>query len=139
MGPRPGHAVLALSALGYPLTQLAIRSLGRRGALLVEAACGGLLARDMAMLASGAPRRLRRGPGLLLWCEAVVATAAVLLGVGLLVDQDRATGRPLQVKRSEVLRRGAVCLLFGLHTVRFWVYLQPDRGRRPPASNPPAA
>jgi hypothetical protein len=30
----------------------------------------------------------------------------------------------------ETLRRGAVGLLFGLHTYRFWIYLQPDQGRR---------
>jgi hypothetical protein len=28
----------------------------------------------------------------------------------------------------EVTRRAAVGTLFGLHTLRFWIYLQPDHG-----------
>jgi hypothetical protein len=40
MPPRAGRAVLALSAMGFPLTQRVIRRFGLRGALVVEAACG---------------------------------------------------------------------------------------------------
>ena len=39
MPPRAGRAVLALSAMGFPLTQRVIRRFGLRGALVVEAAC----------------------------------------------------------------------------------------------------
>ncbi len=120
-----------MSALGYPLTQLAIRRLGHRGALVVEAACSGLLARDAAMLATGAPRRLRRGPARLLWCEVIVATAALVTGLRLVLVKgawEEALRQP--TPPSEAARRGAVGLLFGLHTLRFWIYLQPDKGRR---------
>ena len=61
MPPRVGRAVPVLSAMGFPLTQRVSRRFGLRGALVVEAACGGLLARDAAMIAAGVPRRLRRG------------------------------------------------------------------------------
>ena len=123
--------MLALSALGYPLTQLAIRLLGRRGAVVVEAACCGLLVRDVTMLACGVPRRLRRGPAALLWFEAAVAAAAALTGLGAVLEQDsRKRAARLEQSRFEVLRRGSVGLLFALHTLRFWIYLQPGKGRR---------
>ena len=98
MSPPIGRAVLALSGLGFPLTQLAIRRFGRPGAVAVEGVCGGLLVRDAAMIALGVPGRLRRGPAVLLWLEAA--------------------------------RRVAIGALFGIHTVRFRIYLQPDSGRK---------
>ncbi len=118
--------VLALSAMGYPLTQLLIRRLGRRGALGVETVCAGLLARDLAMLAKGTARRLRRGPALLLWLETAAAGAAALTGVPPVLGKDK----PQRATPLEALRRAAVGLLFGLHTWRFWIYLKPDQGRR---------
>ena len=118
-----GFAVLGLSAAGFPLTQLAIRRWGRRGGAFVEAVCGGLLVRDAALIASGAPRRLRPTPAALLWCEAAAAGAAVTFGLPLLVSK-----RPLP--SIETARRAAVGTLFGLHTLRFGIYLQPDRGLR---------
>jgi len=127
-----GRVVLALSGMGFPLSQLAIRRFGARGALVVEAACGGLLVRDVAMLASGAPSRLRRGPAALLWLEAAAGAAAVLTCLPTLLDagaRERAVEpRP---NRVEAVRRAAVGALFGLHTWRFRIYLQPDRGLRP--------
>lgn len=129
--PRPGQIVLAASAAGYPLTQLAIRRLGRRGAVIVELVCSGLLVRDVALIALGTPRRLRRGPATLLWLETGAALAATALGLRPVVDpgalrlarERRATG-------IEVARRAAVRTLFGLHTARYRIYLRPDRGRR---------
>jgi hypothetical protein len=132
--PHPiGRAVLALSAMGFPLTQLAIRRLGSRGALVAEAACAGLLIRDATMLAAGAPSRLRRGPAILLWLEAGAGAAAVLTGLRPLLDA-AARERAVQPRpdRLEAVRRAAVGALFGLHTVRFGIYLQPDRGLRQP-------
>jgi hypothetical protein len=74
--------------MGLPLTQLAIRRFGLRGVLVVEAACGGLLVRDVAMIAAGAPSRLRRGPATLLRLEAAAAAAAVLTCFRPLLDPD---------------------------------------------------
>ena len=50
MNPKLGKIVLGLSAAGYPLTELAIRRLGRRGAVIAEVACCGLAVRDAAMV-----------------------------------------------------------------------------------------
>ena len=129
---RIGQAVLALSALGFPMTQLLIRRFGVRGALAAEAVSGGLLIRDASMLAAGAPDRLRRGPAVLLWLETAVAATAVLAGLRPIFDstarQHAAAARP---DALEATRRAAVGTLFGLHTMRFRIYLQPDHGRRP--------
>ncbi len=129
MDSRLGKLVLGLSAAGYPLTQLAIRRFGRRGAVITESLCVGLAVRDAAMIAAGAPSRLRRGPAVLLWLEMAAAVAAAGLGLRLAVDKGAArraaTTRP---DALEATRRAAVGTLFGLHTLRFWIYLQPDHG-----------
>jgi hypothetical protein len=131
MGPRLGKVVLGLSAAGFPLTQLAIRRFGRRGAVVTESVCIGLAIRDAAMIAGGAPSRLRRGPARLLWLEMVAALAAAGLGRRLARDDEAAQRVASCPDTWEAARRGAVALLFGLHTVRFRIYLQPDRGRKP--------
>ncbi|HVM58595.1 MAG TPA: hypothetical protein VMT74_14130, partial [Gaiellaceae bacterium] len=113
---RAGRLVLLLSAAGYPLTELAVRRLGSRGAVLTESVCAGLLIRDASMLAAGVPHRLRPVPAALLRLETGAAAAAVAAGI-----------RPA---RAPAARRTAVAALFALHTVRFWIYLRPDQGRR---------
>jgi hypothetical protein len=126
-----GLGVLTLSGMGFPLTQLAIRRAGLGGALLVETVCGGLLVRDVGLLASGAPARLRPAPAALLWLETTFAAAAVLTGLRLVLDSDaRQAAVRARPTPGETLRRLTLGALFGLHTVRFRIYLQPDRGRR---------
>jgi hypothetical protein len=130
MNPKVGKVVLGLSAAGYPLTEFAIRRFGRRGAVITEVACCGLSVRDTAMVVAGVPSRLRLGPSILLWMELTVAVAASALGLQSTVDDEfrkRARADPGPV---EIARRFAVGALFGLHTVRFWIYLQPDQGRK---------
>ena len=131
MSPGLGRVILALSSAGFPLTQIAIRRLGRRGAVVVEAVAVGLLARDAALIATGAPRRLRRGPAALLWLKAGVAALAAVLGKRLISDetarQHALDSRPSGI---EAARRASVGALFGLHTLRFRIYLSPDHGRR---------
>ncbi len=137
MNPRIGRTVLGLSAAGYPLTQFAIRRLGRRGAMITETACVGLAIRDAAMIASGVPTRLRKGPAALLWLELAAATTAAGLGLPLAVDRDAALkSTDARSGALEMARRSAVVILFGLHMVRFWIYLQPDQGRRHPSPLP---
>jgi hypothetical protein len=132
MSPRLGQLVLGLSGSGFALTQLAIRRLGRRGAIVTESVCVGLAVRDAAMIATGVPARLRRGPALLLWLEMVAAIAASGLGLRLLLDSDAAARSTApRPDPLEVARRAAVGTLFGLHTMRFRIYLRPDQGRRP--------
>jgi hypothetical protein len=128
-----GRAVLVLSGLGFPLTQVAISRFGRRGAGVVEMVSLGLLLRDGVMIARGAPGRLRRFPAVLLRLETVAAAVAAVAGARLLIDRHAltraASGRP---DAPEGLRRAAVGTLFGLHTYRFWIFLQPDHGRARP-------
>jgi hypothetical protein len=118
--------------MGFPLTQLAISRFGRAGAAVVEAVSVGLLVRDVALIASGAPRRLRRGPATLLWLEGAAAGLSSVAGLRLLADaeacREASDARP---SGPEAFRRISLGALFGLHTVRFRIYLQPDHGLRP--------
>ena len=131
MSPRLGQVVLGLSSAGFPLTQLAIRRLGRPGAIITEGVCVGVAVRDAASIASGAPGRLRRGPAFLLWLELVAAVIAAVAGARLTSDPG-ASARADTPKpdRMEAARRAMVGLLFGLHTMRFRIYLRPDHGLR---------
>ena len=125
-----GRGVLLLSGLGFPLTQWTIRRYGRRGAVVVDVVCAALLVRDLVMIGSGVPGRLRPVPATLLHLEAASAASAAALGVSVArVARANATDRPAPDAR-ELLRRGAVGTLFGLHTLRFWIYLSPDQGLR---------
>jgi hypothetical protein len=138
MSQRTGRPVLAASALGYPLTQLVIRRFGQRGAVVVETVSVGLLARDLAMIASGTPSRLRRGPAFLLWLEATTAAFAAAAGLlPALTDGAYLQATVRRPTRAEIARRVALGALFGLHTTRFWIYLQPNHGRRPPTGRTP--
>ena len=137
MSPRLGQLVLGLSSAGFPLTQLAIRRLGRPGAIITEGVCVGLAVRDAALIATGAPRRLRRGPAFLLWLELVAAIMAVVTGVRLVSDPEAsARADAKKPDRAEAARRAMVGLLFGLHTMRFRIYLRPDHGLRPSETGP---
>lgn len=124
-----GAPVLLASGLGFPLTQLAIARGGRSGAAVAEAVAAGLLVRDAAMVATGAPSRLRRWPATLLWLELGAAAAATVAGLAAVRDPRQAMDAT-RIGMAEATRRGAVGLLFGLHTYRFWIWLQPDRGLR---------
>jgi hypothetical protein len=131
-----GGAIQGLSGAGFPLTQLAIGRLGRRGAVIVAGVTAGLLARDVAMIAMGTPSRLQPGPARLLWAETAVAAAATGASLLLLRDPDAAAARlpGWHVPRRELLRRFAIGTLFGLHTMRFRIYVAPGSGRRGPVA-----
>ena len=124
-----GWLAIGASAVGYPLTEVVLQRGGKRGAVVVESVCVGLAFRDASMVAGGSPKRLQRIPAALLYLELVAAVVASL-----------AASRPLLIAKGldapkpdvvEIMRRGAVCALFCLHTVRFHIYLSPDQGRRP--------
>jgi hypothetical protein len=129
-----GTIVLVLSASGYPLTQAAIRRWGVQGQVLVETVCAGLVIRDAAMIAAGAPRRLRRVPALLLWLELGAGAVATVSGLQTLSGASSADRSSVRQRTCESVRRAAVAILFSLHTIRFEIYLRPDRGRRAPAA-----
>jgi hydroxyacylglutathione hydrolase len=135
-----GIAVLGLSACGYPLTQFAVRRGGMRGAALAELVCGGLAIRDASMVASGCTDRLGKVPAALLRLETAVGVVASLAGLHplLLARPGRRMASP-GVRAADNIRRAAVATLFGLHTVRFAIYLSPSQGlRTPPAPDAPA-
>jgi len=121
-----------LSACGYPLTQLVVHRWGVRGAAVAECVCAGLTIRDASMVADGVPGRLRRIPAALLFAELGVGVVASLAGLPPLLSAqpaDRAaSGRTCA---ADNVRRAAVAVLFAIHTIRFGIYLRPDRGRCP--------
>jgi hypothetical protein len=126
-----GRIVLGLSACGYPLTHLVIRRWGRRGAAVVESVCIGLAIRDASMVGSGVPQRLRRLPAVLLRLELAVGVVASLAGMPpLLTARSTDCAPSARIRAAELARRAAVAGLFAIHTVRFGIYLRPDRGRR---------
>jgi hypothetical protein len=131
MRRRMGRVVLVASGLGFPLTQVAVRWLGRPGALVVEGVAVGLLARDAALIASGTPSRLEPLPAALLYTETAMAALAAATCLPMVVDP-AARARALEPRPSapEVVRRVAVGAMFGFHTWRFSIYLRPDHGRR---------
>ena len=131
MSSAAGSDVLGLIACGYPLTQLAIRLWGVRGAALAEAVCAGLAIRDASLVASGAPGRLRAIPAALLHLELAAAVVAALAGLHPLLNAGPAgQASPAGAGTAEVVRRAAVATLFTLHTIRFGIYLRPGQGRR---------
>jgi hypothetical protein len=131
MAPMVGRLVLIASGLGFPLTQLALVRFGRRGAVLVEGVTAGLLVRDAALVAAGAPGRLLRYPALLLYAETAVAAAAAASSLPLVISPS-ARERVAEPSWTgwEALRRVVIGTLFGLHTLRFRIYLQPGHGLR---------
>ena len=81
-----------------------------------------------------APHRLRRGVAVLLWLGTATGALAVLSGLRSVLNVDARDGvRQARPDRFEAVRRAMVGLLFGLHTVCFRIYLQPDHGLRPAA------
>ena len=131
-----GLLVLALSAMGYPLTRLAIERLGRRGAVLAEAIAATLLVRDATLVATGTPALLRPAPARLLYLELAAAMASTLSGLRPAVGRgmDGSSEGPT-VDTLELARRASLIALFAIHTLRFWVYLQPDRGLKAGSTN----
>jgi hypothetical protein len=128
-----GSVVLGLSACGYPLMQLVIRRWGVRGAAVAECVCLGLAIRDVSMVASGVPGRLRRFPAWLLRLELAAGVVASLAGLHPLLTARSADGpAPVRACTAETVRRAAVAALFAVHTIRFGIYLRPDQGRRVP-------
>lgn len=125
-----GRVVLAISSAGPALCELAIRQWGRRGVAMVAVVCTGLAGRDLAMVATGVPGRLRRVPAALLYLELVAAGVGAALNWRRALQPEGPVPAGTAPDAVEVARRSAVAALFGLHTVRFRIYLRPDQGRR---------
>ena len=108
---------LAIGA-GLPLTQFAIRRMGRPAAAGSAVVTVGLLAANLADLAArrsdGPLRRIVR-------VETLVAAVAAVTGAILLLDPDVTEARDegWRIGRAEMLRRLSLGLLFGLRSARF--------------------
>lgn len=134
MKPMLGYAGLGLIGMGFPLTQGVISRFGTAGAVAVEAVSLGVLARDLRLVATGAPGTMRRAPAVLLWLETLAAAIAGLLGV-LPIVSEGARHRALDRRPvgSEIARRVALGTMFGMRTWRSRIAMQPDHGLRPAA------
>jgi hypothetical protein len=139
LSPR-GLLLLVVSGLGFPLSQVAIAVLGRRGAALVETVVAAFLVRDARLLSDGTARRPPM-PGALLCLELAAACLAGILGLRSLTShglRDATARRPGAV---ELVRRVALGALFGLHTWRLAISLGTervsDRRSRPGGSDHP--
>ena len=93
--------VVVAAGAGFPISQLAIRRFGRPGAAGVTAVSGGILAMDLANLATGRSQGdLRR----LVRLEAAATSAATVTGALLLLDPvvTEAVDSGWRVGRSEL-------------------------------------
>jgi hypothetical protein len=113
--------LLILTGLGFPLSQLAIRVMGRRGAALVEAVSGALLVWDVQLLSTGSAGRSRPVPAALLYLGTGAACAAVVLGLRSLTSHGVRQATARKPDAWEIARRVALGTLFGLQSWRFAV------------------
>ena len=137
--------LLMLSGAAGPLGWLLLGKSERWGPPIVRAGCAVLFLRDVAMVFTGAPRRLRPLPAVLLLIE--LATAGVVLAAGAeawLCRLRRAatprTGPPKELAPVNARppahdpRREpaaiAAAATFLIHTVRQAIYVSPGHGRR---------
>jgi hypothetical protein len=111
--------LLILTGLGFPLSQLAIKVMGRKGAALVETVAGALLVRDAQLLSTGSAGRSRPVPAALLYLEIGVACIALALGLCSLTSHGVREATSRKPGPWETARRIALGTLFGLHTWRF--------------------
>jgi hypothetical protein len=126
-------AVVAVGA-GLPITQLAIRYLRWPGAAAVLVLSAGVLAADIADLASGrSTGTVRR----VIRIEAAAAGAATVAGAMLLLDPSvkQARDEGWRVGRPEMLRRLSLGLLFGVLSAR----VRMQAGAAGPAGDPTVA
>ncbi|MGO9510744.1 MAG: hypothetical protein ACLPXZ_26745 [Mycobacterium sp.] len=130
--------LLVLSAAALPLAVLLLRRFDRWGALVVEAGCAILFARDLTMIVTGAKARLRPLPMVLLVAELVTSGTAVVAGWRSANDSagTQTAGTPTGVHSVKPpndspvarLRTIAAAATFALHTVRQAIYVSPGQG-----------
>ncbi|HEU5155787.1 MAG TPA: hypothetical protein VFU43_02245 [Streptosporangiaceae bacterium] len=126
-----GKMMLVSGGLGPVVIALTLRA-GRKGGLVVEAACGALLVRDLYLTFTGVPARLRPLPGLLLHVETCAFATATLTGLGAWVRPSPGQARTGAGGRRPALARTAklaAMSAFGVHAVRVMIYLGPGHGR----------
>jgi hypothetical protein len=128
-----GKMLLALSLAGGPIILFVLRKFGRWGGPVVAAGCGTLFVRDLTMVTSGVPNRLRPLPRLLLLAEMATSATATMAGLWTWVVEPIRDGEPDDNRsgdgRGARLATGASVVTLALHSVRFAIYLSPSQGR----------
>jgi len=134
MSQRPlGKLLMVISVAGAPIILFVLRRFGRFGGPVVVAGCGTLFVRDLTMVTSGVPVRLKPVPRLLLFAEVSASATAALAGLWawilmpLLGERERPHGRVVGAATT-----ASVATLV-LHAVRFAIYLSPGQGRISPS------
>ena len=141
-----GKLLLMLSLAGAPIILFVLRQFGRFGGPVVVAGCGTLFVRDLTMVTSEVPGRLKPLPRRLLFAEVSVSATATLTGLWAwtvmpLLGERAEHGRSHRAGESahgrvvRVATTASVATLV-LHTVRFAIYLSPGQGRIAPSEGP---
>jgi hypothetical protein len=143
---RLGRVLFAVSAVAVILMGIVLPRLGRLGYALQTVATGILFGRALQFIASGAPRRLRRAPRVLLFVELVVDGVATFAGcrawIGRSVAGRSVAASPETPAGPKGEHRGGVAgkrraaqvttitavASVALHTLRLAIYLSPTRG-----------
>ena len=124
--------------LGIPASLWAHLRGGPVGHATGATATCALAVRDAAMIAGGAPARLRPWPRALLFVEVVVGGVATLAGLAALLPRRRtdagAGSGPDALGR---LAAGAGATAFVTHATRMWIYTTGDHGRLPVPQDQP--
>ena len=126
--------LLGAAATGGLAAKQAPRRFGRPGRLAVTAGVAVLLLRDVGMVRSGVPLRLKRVPGALLYLELTCAGLGSLLGVAACARASGPAAAGVKPARGPGARLdraadSASALTFALHALRQAVYLTPGQGR----------
>jgi hypothetical protein len=127
-----GYVLLVAAVTGAVLGPKAPQRWGRAGGGLLLAGLSALLARDIAMVASGTPRRLRPLPRALLFAETVCAAMGIALGARPWLMADP----PQPVAPTGRAGSGLATATFTIHAIRQVIYLSPGQGRSGPRTAP---
>ena len=133
-----GYVLLVAAVTGAALATKAPQRWGRAGGGLLLAGLSALLARDVAMIASGTPRRLRSLPRALLFAETVSAGIGIAAGARPWLMADP----PQPVALTGLAGSRLATATFTIHAVRQLIFLSPGQGRSGPGqgrSGPRAA
>jgi|GEM_PF-377303 len=144
--------LFALRVTGVPIGIFALRRLGRAGGLLMEGAISALAARAVALVAGGAPRRLRLMPRLLLFVEMALDGLTGVAGFWAwvwnpfvrpaLAARGRARGGPRSLSRQRQPAKSTIAgqvtslavaswmAATAVHALRMAIYISPGRGLR---------
>jgi hypothetical protein len=126
-----GYVLLAAAVTGAALGAKAPKRWGRAGGGLLLAGLSALLARDVAMIASGTLRRLRPLPKALLFAETVSAGMGIAVGARPWLM----AGPPQPVALSRLIGSRLATATLTIHAARQLIYLSPGQGRSGPRTS----